>query len=84
MSSGQFVAHANLTFLGDIHLSHLENARRQLVADGDGELATFKLGIQQFVLADVVHDELLYQVVRMGIVGPVVRLNAIVFQVLER
>ena len=84
MSSGQLVAHANLTFLGNIHLGHLENARRQLVADGDGELATLKLGIQQFVLADVIHDELLYQVVRMGIVGPVVRLNAIVFQVLER
>ena len=83
MASGQFVAHADLTFLGHIDLSHLENARRQLVADGDGELAALEFGIEQFVLADIVADERGDEPIGMLVFGPGIRLHAVVFKVLE-
>ena len=58
MASGQLVADTDLTLLGDVYLCHLQDARWQLVADGDGELATLVLCIEKLCLLQEVCDEL--------------------------
>ena len=83
MTTGEFVAYANLTFLSNIDFGHLLNARGQLVANGNGKLAALQFGIEQFVLLNVVHDELLDKLVSVLVVGPVVALDTVVLQVLQ-
>ena len=41
-----------------MHLCHLQDAGGQFVANGDGELASLELCVEQFGLAYVIHDEL--------------------------
>ena len=63
MTTGKFVTDTDLTFLGNIYLCHLEDARGQFVADGDGKLLAFHLGIEQLVLLQIVDHELGYKLV---------------------
>ena len=58
VTSGKFVTHANLTLLGHINLGHLQNARGQLVTNGDSKLAALHLSIEQFVFLHVVDNQL--------------------------
>ena len=83
MTTSELVAHAYLALLGDIHLSHLQNAGGELVAYSYGELLTLQLCIEELVLTDIVHDEFLDESVLMLIISPSVRLYAIVLKVLE-
>ena len=83
MTSSQLITDTDLTFLGNIDFSHLQDARRQLITNRNGKLATLNLCIQQFVLTDVVHDKLLYQGISMLITCPVVRLNSVILKILE-
>ena len=79
MTTGQFVTDANLTLLGNIDLSHLQNTWGQLITDADGKLATLQLGIKQLVFAQVVHDELLDEHILVLVASPAVRLDAVIF-----
>ena len=84
MTTGKFITHLNLTLFGYIDLSHLKNTGRQLVANGNGELATLHFSIKLLVLADIIHDELLNQAIGMSILRPIIRLNSIIFKILQR
>ena len=59
VTTGHFVTHLDLTFLGDVDLRNLHNAGRQLVAHGEVELLSPKLRIQLLVFLEVIHDQLL-------------------------
>ena len=83
MTAGEFVTHTDLTFLGDIDLCHLQNTRRQFVTNGDSKLTTLILSIKQLVLLDEVDNKLLNKFIRMLILGPAIRLDAIVFEILQ-
>ena len=83
MAAGQFVTHLNLTLLGHVDLGHLHDARGQVVADGDGKLATRLLSVHLLVLLDEVHNEPLDEVVGMLLACPVVALYAVVFQIAQ-
>ena len=83
MTTGEFVTYTNLTFLSHINLSHLQNARRQFITDGNGKLTALVLSIEQLILLDEVDDESLDEFVGMLIAGPAIRLNAIILKVLQ-
>ena len=83
MASSEFVAHADLTLLGNIYLCHLQNARGQLVTDGDGKLLALHLGIQQLVLLHIVDNQLGYQLVLMIVGCPCADMHVAILQVAQ-
>ena len=83
MTTSEFVAHTDLTLLGNIDLSHLQDARGQFVANGDGELLALHLGIEQLVLLHIVDDQTSDEFVLVIIIGPLVGLHVTIFQVLQ-
>ena len=74
MTTGHLVAHADLTFLGDVYLGHLHDTRGELVADRDVEFLTTQFGIVLLVLLQVVDDGGTNQVVLGGIGRPLAHL----------
>ena len=83
MATSHLIADAHLTLLGHINLRHLDNARGQLVTDGDGKLATLELGIEELILLDEVDDQLGDEPVDVSIAGPADELYACVFEAVE-
>ena len=78
MTTCQFITDAYLTFLGNIYLCHLQNARRQFIADSDSKLTTLQLCVHLLILTDKVHDDLLNHLVVVYITRPSVRLDALI------
>ncbi len=83
MTTGHLVTNTNLTLLGDVNLGHLDDACGQLVTDGDGKLLTRHLGIQQFVLLQVIDDQLGNELVGVFLLRPAGKLNGCKVERLE-
>ena len=75
MTSGHLVTDTDLTLLGNVDLSHLDDARRQLVTDSDSEFLTLQLCIELFIFLDEVHHQCTYQSVGVLVFCPVAQLN---------
>ena len=84
MTTGHLVADTNLALLGNINLSHLDDARRQFVADGEGELLALLFGIQNLVFLQVIDDKFTDEGVRVLVLCPSTQLDSSVVEVLER
>ena len=80
MTTGHLIADANLTFLGNVNLGHLENARRKFVANRDIVFLSSELGIEFLILAQVVYDGGTNHVVLVRIVCPLAQVKGIVFK----
>ena len=83
MTTCQFITDTDLTFLGNIYLSHLQNTIGQLVTNRDGKLAALQLCIQQLVLLHEVDDQLGNQLVLVLVTGPVVGLDVTILKVAQ-
>ena len=83
VASGHLVAHANLSFLGNVDLGHLDDAAGQLVADGNGKLAALHLGIHELVLLQVIDDKLADELVGVLICGPSAQLHGRIVERVE-
>ena len=83
MATGELITHLDLTLLGNVNLSHLQDTRRQLITNGNGELAAVLLSGQLLVLADEVHDQMLNHVIDALIIRPAITLNTIILEVLQ-
>ena len=83
MAAGHLVADADLTLLGHIHLGHLHDARRQLVADRDVEFLAAQLSVDLLRLAQIVDDRRADQVVAVGIGCPFAQIDRIVVYVAQ-
>ena len=70
MATCHLITDTDFTFLGDIHLGHLHDARRKFVTNRDVEFLAVQFGIDFLVFADIVDDSLANQVVLLGVVGP--------------
>ena len=70
MTTCKLITYTDLTLLCYIYLCHLQDAGREVAANGYGKLATLKLCIKQFILTYVVHNELLDELVGVLIVSP--------------
>ena len=75
VTTGHLVTNANLTFLGNVNLGHLDDTARQFIADGNGELLALQLGIHDVVLLEVVDDELTDEHVGVLVIGPIAKFN---------
>ena len=84
VTTSQLITDTDLTLLGHIHLSHLQDARGQLVTDGDSKLLTLILGIEQLELLHVVDNQLSNQLILVLVVGPIVSLDITILKVLQR
>ena len=83
MTTGELITHTNLTLFGHIYLSHLQDARRKFVTNGDSKLLTLHLSIKQLVLLHIVDDELTNEFILMLIICPLAGLDITVLQVLQ-
>ena len=83
MTSSELITDLNLTLLGDVNLRHLQHARRKVVTDCYGKLATAQLSVHLLRLAHIVDDKATDKTVYVLIVCPVVALNTIVFKILQ-
>jgi len=83
VTTGKLITNLDLTLLCDIDFGHLQDTGRQLITNGNGELATVLLSSKLLVLADIVHDQLLDESVDVLIIGPTVALDAIILEVLK-
>ena len=70
MTSGEFITNTNLTFLGNINFSHLQNTGRKFVSYCYGKLSAFEFCIKKFIFAYVVHYKFLNELIGMCIIRP--------------
>ena len=73
-----FVAHADFTFLGNVYLGNLHDARGQFVAYADVEFLTAEFGVDFLALAQIVNYGLADEVVLMVVVCPLRQVNGVV------
>ena len=75
VTSGHLVTDTDLTLLGNVNFSHLNDTGRQFVANGNGKFLTFQFSIQFFILLDEVHYQSTDQRVGMFILRPAAQLD---------
>ena len=83
VTSGKLITNTDLTLLGYINLSHLQDSVWQLVTDGDSELLTLHLSIKQLVLLHEVDNQLSNELVLVLIVCPVADLYVTILKVAQ-
>ena len=75
MTSGHLVANTDLTLLGDVNFSHLDDAGGQFVADCDGEVLALQLSVEDVVFLQIVDNHLLDEFILVAVVGPFAQLD---------
>ncbi len=70
MTTCHLITDADLTTFSDIHLRHLDDTVRQLVADGEVELLALEQRVHLLILGDIVHDTLRHELVLVLVRGP--------------
>ena len=83
MTTGQLITYTDLTLLGNVNLSHLQDAVWQLITDGDCKLLTLHLGIKQLILLHEVDNQLGNELVFVLIIGPVANLYVTILKVAQ-
>ena len=69
------VSNTNLTFLSDVNLCHLDDARWEFIANSEGKLLALEFCIKKLVFLEIVDDELTNQRVGVLVVCPTTELN---------
>ena len=84
MATGHLITYLNLTFLGDINLSHLYDTCRQLITDRQVELLTSQLSVKLLVLLQIIQDNLLDQLILLSVCRPLAYLDGVIIQFFQR
>ena len=76
MTTGHLITNTDLTLLGNINLSHLDDTCRQLVADSNSKFLTFQLCIEFLIFLDKVRYQCTDQFIGMLVFCPIAQLNS--------
>ena len=73
MTTGHLITDADFAVLSHINLRHLDDTVRQFVADSEVEFLAFEVGIQLFILINIIHDAAANEVTFVLVVGPIIQ-----------